>query len=65
MENSSRERAEAAAAEARAAEERGDDRDAAESWHRFRLIRDSMRDPDALLADGIALSATAFDLQAQ
>lgn len=49
---------------ARAAEARGDDAVAGEEWRRYRLIRDAGRDPDELLAEGIALSAQAAELAA-
>jgi len=45
-----------AAREAHAAEARGDDAGANEAWRRYRLISDAARDPDELLAEGIALS---------
>lgn len=51
-----------AAREARAAEARGDDAAANEAWRRYRLIRDVGRDPDELLAEGIALSNMAMEL---
>jgi hypothetical protein len=47
---------------ARAAEARGDDAMAGEEWRRYRLIRDAARDPDELLAEGIALSVQAAEL---
>jgi negative regulator of sigma E activity len=49
---------------ARAAEARGDDAVAGEEWRRYRLIRDAGRDPDELLAEGIALSVRAARLAA-
>jgi hypothetical protein len=49
---------------ARAAEARGDDAVAGEEWRRYRLIRDASRDPDELLAEGIALSIQAAELAA-
>ena len=49
---------------ARLAEARGDDASAAEEWRRYRLIRDGGRDPDELLAEGIALSVQAAQLAA-
>jgi negative regulator of sigma E activity len=51
-----------AGSRARAAEDRGDDAVAADEWRRYRLIRDVARDPEELLADGIALSARAIEL---
>lgn len=53
------ERLRAAAEAARAAEGRGDARMANEAWRRYRLIEDTTRDPDELLAEGIALSRAA------
>jgi len=47
---------------ARDAEIRGDDTRAGEEWRRYRLIRDASRDPDELLAEGIALSVQAAEL---
>jgi hypothetical protein len=46
------------------AEARGDDAMAGEAWRRYRLIRDAARDPDELLAEGIALSELAIGLAA-
>lgn len=37
---------------------------ASEEWRRYRLIRDAARDPDELLAEGIALSVQAAKLAA-
>jgi hypothetical protein len=51
-----------AAQEAQAAEARGDDIGANEAWRRYRLIRDAGRDPDELLAEGIAFSNMAIEL---
>jgi negative regulator of sigma E activity len=53
-----------ASARAKAAEDRRDDHVAASEWHRYRLIRDAARDPEALLAEGVALSAQAIELAA-
>jgi hypothetical protein len=53
-----------AAQEARAAESRGDGAVVNEAWRRYRLIRDAGRDPDELLAEGIALSNMAIELAA-
>lgn len=53
-----------AGALARAAETRGDDALAGEEWRRYRLIKDATRDPDELLAEGIALSVQAAELAA-
>jgi len=55
----------AAGQRARAAEKRGEDMLAGEEWRRYRLIRDTGRDPDELLAEGIALSTQAVELAAQ
>lgn len=46
---------------ARAAEARGEAAVAGEAWRRYRLIRDAARDPDELLAEGIALSQTTIE----
>lgn len=56
------ERMRQAASTARAAEERHDDSAAEAAWRRYRLIRDAARDPDELLAEGIALSEQAMRL---
>lgn len=53
-----------ASSAARIAEASGDDAVAAEAWRRYRLIRDAARDPDELLAEGIALSISAIELAA-
>jgi len=50
---------------AKRAEDRGDDRTAAAEWRRYRLIKDATRDPDELLAEGVALSAMAIELASQ
>jgi negative regulator of sigma E activity len=49
---------------ARAAEASDEDAAAGEAWRRYRLIRDAARDPDELLAEGIALSRSAMELAA-
>ncbi len=49
---------------AHAAEASGEDAAAGEAWRRYRLIRDAARDPDELLAEGIALSLSAMELAA-
>jgi hypothetical protein len=49
---------------ARMAEASGRDAIAGEAWRRYRLIRDAARDPDELLAEGIALSTAAIELAA-
>lgn len=53
------------AAEARAAEARRDGWSAGEAWKRYELVRDGGRDPDELLAEGVALSRMAIDLAGQ
>jgi hypothetical protein len=53
-----------AARDAHAAEARGDDAAANEAWRRYRLITDAVRDPDELLAEGIALSQMGIELAA-
>lgn len=42
----------------------GDDHVAASEWRRYRLIRDAARDPEELLAEGVALSVQALELAA-
>lgn len=59
---SKRDRLAVAGANAKAAEARGNDVLACEEWRRYRLIQDAARDPDELLAEGIALSAQAIEL---
>ncbi len=51
-----------AASGARAAEARGEDAVAAREWRRYRLIADASRDPEDLLAEGVALSVAALTL---
>lgn len=51
-----------ASANAKRAEEQGNDGLATAEWRRFRLIKDSTRDPEELLTEGIALSAQALEL---
>jgi hypothetical protein len=46
------------------AESREDGATAGEAWRRYRLIRDAARDPDELLAEGVALSEQALALAA-
>jgi len=53
-----------AANDAHAAEERGDDAAANAAWRRYRLIGDAARDPDELLAEGIALSQMGIEMLA-
>jgi len=57
------ERLQEAARAAHAAEARGDDAAANEAWRRYRLISDAARDPDELLAEGIALSQMGIELE--
>jgi hypothetical protein len=54
-----------AGASAKRAEEQGDDGLAAAEWRRYRLIEDATRDPDELLAEGVALSESAIELASQ
>ena len=54
----------AAADSAKQAEARGDAAAAAREWRAYRLIRDAARDPEDLLAEGIALSVQAIELAA-
>lgn len=60
----SSQRLQEAAQAARTAEAHGDDAGANEAWRRYRLISDAGRDPDELLAEGIALSNVAIALAA-
>lgn len=53
------------AAAACAAGEGGDGWHAGELWRRYELVRDAGRDPDELLAEGLALSRVAMDLAEQ
>lgn len=53
------------AGEAREADARRDGWTANELWRRYELVRDAGRDPDELLAEGVALSRVAIDLAAQ
>jgi len=53
------------AAAARDAGERGDGWHAGELWRSYELVRDAGRDPDELLAEGVALSRVAMDLAEQ
>lgn len=59
------ERLAAVAAEAHAAEAAGRGWEAGEAWRRYELVRDGGRDPDELLAEGLALSRMAIALAAQ
>jgi hypothetical protein len=61
----SQQRLQVAGNNAKRAESQGDDRLAAAEWRRYRLIKDTTRDPDELLAEGIALSAVAIELASQ
>jgi hypothetical protein len=58
-------RLEELAAKARAASDRGDGWVANELWREYELVRDGGRDPDELIADGLALSRMALDLASQ
>jgi len=51
-----------AAKAACAAEALRDDAAVSEAWRRYRLIRDAGRDPDDLLAEGVALCERAIEL---
>jgi hypothetical protein len=53
------------AREAHAAEASGQDAIAGEAWRRYRLVHNAARDPDALLAEGVALSQSAIELASQ
>ena len=53
-----------AAHDAHAAEACGNDAAANAAWRRYRLISDVARDPDELLAEGIALSQMGIELAA-
>jgi hypothetical protein len=54
-----------AAAQAHQAQERGDHAAANDAWRRYQLIEDSLRDPQSLLDEGVALSKVAIDLWLQ
>jgi negative regulator of sigma E activity len=56
------ERLDEAAKAARTAEACSEDHAAGDAWRRYRLIRDAARDPDELLAEGVALSLSAIEL---
>ena len=58
-------RLEQAAAAAHAAQDRGDHLAANEAWRRFVLIEDTLRDPQELLDEGVALSKVAIALWQQ
>jgi hypothetical protein len=58
-------RLEEAAAAAKQAEGEGKDGIAAAEWRRYRLIDDATRNPDDLLAEGVALSERAIELASQ
>jgi hypothetical protein len=47
------------------AQRAGDDAATNEAWRRYRLIRDAERDPEELLAEGIALSVLAREIAAR
>jgi negative regulator of sigma E activity len=50
------------AREAHVAEASGENAAAGEAWRRYRLVRDAVRDPEALLAEGVSLSRSAIEL---
>jgi hypothetical protein len=52
-------------AEVQTAEARGDGWLANELWRSYELVRDGGRDPDELLAEGVALSRMAMELAEQ
>ena len=54
-----------AAAQAHSAQDRGDHAAANEAWRRYVLIEDVLRDPQALLDEGVELSKVAIDLWLQ
>jgi negative regulator of sigma E activity len=54
-----KQRLEEAALAAHDAEAREDFTAANEAWRRYRLIGDTLRDPDELLAEGVAISERA------
>lgn len=53
------------AAEAVAAGARGEGWVGNELWREYELVKDGGRDPDELIAEGVALSYMAMDLAAQ
>ncbi len=53
------------AAAARGAEAHGDGWGVGDAWRRYELVRDGGRDPEELIAEGIALSQEAIDLAEQ
>lgn len=55
----------ALAEQAREAESCGDGWAAGEAWRDYELVRDGGRDPDELIAEGLALSRMALGLTAQ
>ncbi len=54
-----------AAAQAHAAQDRGEDLAAHDAWRRYVPIEDALRDPQELLDEGVALSKVAIDLWLQ
>jgi hypothetical protein len=58
-------RLEEAGANAKRAEDQGDEGLAAAEWRRYRLIKDATRDPDELLTEGVAISQIAIELASQ
>jgi hypothetical protein len=60
-----RRRLQQAAAAAHSAQDRGDHWAANAAWRRYVLIEDTLRDPQELLDEGVALSKVAIDLWLQ
>jgi hypothetical protein len=60
----SQQRLNEAAARAKGAEDQGDYRISNREWRRYRLIQDAARDPEELLAEGVALSVKAMEMAA-
>jgi len=54
-----------AAAQAHNAQDHGDHAGANQAWRRYVLIEDTLRDPQELLDEGVALSKVAIDLWLQ
>lgn len=54
-----------AAAQAHSAQDLGDHAAANDAWRRYVLIEDTLRDPQDLLDEGVALSKVAIDLWLQ
>jgi hypothetical protein len=53
------------ARQAHEAQANGKGWEAGDIWRRYELVRDGGRDPDDLLAEGVALSRVAIDLAHQ